>query len=58
MLGLACRLILDAIKAAAVDSFSTRSELRRALAALERWPQRDDVREVRHRLGVLSPDRA
>lgn len=50
---LACGLILATLDtAASVDSLTTRSELRRALPILGRWPGRDDVREVRHRLTV------
>ncbi|MBB5869405.1 hypothetical protein F4553_002784 [Allocatelliglobosispora scoriae] len=51
--GLACGLILSALDTAAtVDSLTTRSELRRALPTLARWPGRDDVREVTHRLAA------
>jgi hypothetical protein len=50
---LACRLILTTLDtAASVDSLTTRSELRRALPTLTRWPGRDDVREVRYRLAA------
>jgi Helix-turn-helix domain len=50
---LACGLILATVDtAASVDSLTTRSELRRALPTLDRWPGRDDVREVRHRLAA------
>lgn len=49
--GRACGLILATFEtAASVDSLTTRSELIRALPTLNRWPGRDDVREVRHRL--------
>jgi len=49
--GQACSLILAALDAeASVDSLTTRAELHRALPVLDRWPQRDDVIEVRHRL--------
>jgi hypothetical protein len=37
-----------------VDSLSTRVELRRALKPLDRWPGREDVAEVRHRIGALA----
>ncbi|WP_281899900.1 hypothetical protein [Phytohabitans aurantiacus] len=51
----ACQLILATLDGtAAVDSLSTRSELRRALPLLARWPHRDDVAEVRHRLAALG----
>jgi hypothetical protein len=57
--GLACGLILDTLDAAtAVDSLTTRSELGRAVPVLGRWPRRDDVNEVRHRLAVLGRTRA
>src|SRR5690606_20515854 len=49
----ACTLILATLDAsAAVDSLTTRSELRRALPLLARWPGRHDVAEVRHRLAA------
>lgn len=51
--GKACGLILATLDtAASVDSLTTRSELRRTLPALDQWPGRDDVREVRHRLAA------
>lgn len=51
----ACNLILATLNAnVAVDSLTTRSELRRTLPLLARWPNRDDVTEVRHRLTTLS----
>ena len=49
----ACRVAwetLDAIER--IDSQSARSELRRAVPALNRWHGRSDVQEVVHRLGV------
>jgi hypothetical protein len=49
----ACELTLQAFDAAqSVGSLSARSELRRALPVLGNWPNRSDVREVRHRLGA------
>lgn len=49
--GLSCGLILATLDTSAtVDSLTTRSELSRALPTLRRWPDRDDVREVTHRL--------
>jgi hypothetical protein len=50
----ACALALEALGTGqAVDSLSTRVELRRALAPLGRWPAREDVAEVRHRITAL-----
>jgi transcriptional regulator with XRE-family HTH domain len=47
----ACELVLQALDgAAAVGSQSARSELCRVLPALARWPGREDVTEIRHRL--------
>ncbi len=51
--GLACSLVLATLDTAAtVDSMTTRSELCRTLPTLARWPDRDDVREVMHRLAT------
>jgi hypothetical protein len=51
----ACGLILATLDAsAAMDSLTTRSELRRALPLLACWPGRDDVAEVSHRLATLG----
>jgi hypothetical protein len=51
----ACAAALDALDTGeAVDSFTTRTELRRSLDPLSRWPRRDDVREVRHRIAALA----
>lgn len=53
--GQACALILDTLDtAAAIDSLNARSQLRRTLPVLTRWPEREDVREVRHRLASLD----
>jgi hypothetical protein len=50
----ACALALTALGTGdAVDSLSTRVELRRALAPLNRWPTREDVTEVRHQITNL-----
>jgi hypothetical protein len=51
----ACALALESLDAArAVDSLSTRNELRRTVTALARWPERDDVAEVRHQVAALA----
>jgi hypothetical protein len=51
----ACALALAALSTGdAVDSLSTRVELRRALAPLNRWPARQDVTEVRHQITALA----
>lgn len=51
----ACELVLKALEE---DSFagsqSARSEVRRVLPVLDCWPNRSDVREVRHRLGQVG----
>ena len=53
--GLACDLILNVLdEVTTVDSQTTRSELRRVLPVLARWPGRNDVGEVRHRLDDLG----
>ncbi|MBO3736705.1 helix-turn-helix domain-containing protein [Actinoplanes flavus] len=49
--GLACQLILNVLDTTStIPSRTTITELRRALPVLARWPDRDDVREVTHRL--------
>ncbi len=51
----ACALALEALETGQVlDSWTTRIELRRALAPLGRWPAREDVAEVRHRITALA----
>ncbi len=51
----ACALALAALETGqALDSWTTRIELRRALAPLGRWPGREDVAEVRHRVTALG----
>jgi hypothetical protein len=51
----ACALALEALDTGhALDSATTRVELRRAMAPLERWPARSDVAEVRHRITTLA----
>jgi hypothetical protein len=51
----ACALALDALDAGEVlDSLTTRVELRRTLTPLGRWPGREDVAEVRHRVTALA----
>jgi hypothetical protein len=51
----ACTLALAALSTGqALDSLSTRIELRRALRPLDRWPGRDDVAEVRHQITALA----
>jgi hypothetical protein len=51
----ACVLALDALDTGqAVDSLSARVELGRALVPLGRWPAREDVAEVRHRITALA----
>jgi Helix-turn-helix domain len=51
----ACALALAALGTGdAMDSLSTRVELRRALAPLNRWPTREDVTEVRHQITALA----
>jgi transcriptional regulator with XRE-family HTH domain len=51
----ACAAALEALGTGkVVDSLSTRVELRRALKPLDRWPGREDVAEVRHRIGALA----
>jgi transcriptional regulator with XRE-family HTH domain len=51
----ACALALDALDTGqALDSAMTRAELGRALAPLGRWPGREDVAEVRHRITTLA----
>jgi hypothetical protein len=53
--GRACELALAALDTAAVvDSLTTRMELGRVLAPLARWPGREDVAEVRHRISALA----
>jgi hypothetical protein len=53
--GRACALALDALNTGQVlDSMTTRTELHRALAPLNRWPGREDVAEVRHRINALT----
>jgi hypothetical protein len=52
---IACTMILAILDAnATVGSQTTRSELRRTLPLLARWPARDDVAEVRHRLTAVG----
>jgi Helix-turn-helix domain len=51
----ACTLAQQALDTGqALDSATTRVELRRALGPLTRWPERSDVAEVRHRITALS----
>jgi hypothetical protein len=51
----ACSLALEALDTGqALDSWTTRIELRRTLAPLGRWPAREDVAEVRHRITALA----
>jgi hypothetical protein len=51
----ACALAMGALDTGqALDSWTTRVELRRALAPLGRWPEREDVAEVRHRITTLA----
>jgi hypothetical protein len=51
--GQACSIILETLdRARVVDSWTTWSELHRAVPLLARWSTRDDVREVTHRLGA------
>jgi hypothetical protein len=51
----ACELALEAADSAAVvDSLTTRTELQRILPLLGRWPGREDVAEVRHRINALA----
>jgi hypothetical protein len=51
----ACTLALEALDTGqALDSATTRVELRRALGPLRRWPERSDVAEVRHRITALG----
>jgi hypothetical protein len=51
----ACALALEALDTGqAVGSMTTRVELRRTLAPLSRWPAREDVAEVRHRITTLA----
>jgi hypothetical protein len=51
----ACALALEALDTGqALDSATTRVELRRALGPLGRWPEREDVAEVRHRITALA----
>jgi Helix-turn-helix domain len=51
----ACALALAALSTGqALDSLSTRIELRRTLRPLDRWPGRDDVAEVRHQITALA----
>jgi hypothetical protein len=53
--GQACALALQAVDTGqALDSHNTLVELRRALAPLGRWPGREDVAEVRHRITALG----
>jgi hypothetical protein len=50
----ACSLALEALGTGqALDSWTTRIELSRVLAPLNRWPAREDVAEVRHRITTL-----
>jgi hypothetical protein len=50
----ACALALEALDTGqALDSAMTRAELGRALVPLGRWPAREDVAEVRHRITAL-----
>jgi transcriptional regulator with XRE-family HTH domain len=51
----ACALALQAVDTGqALDSRNTRVELRRTLKPLDRWPGREDVAEVRHRITTLG----
>jgi hypothetical protein len=51
----ACSLAQQALDTGqALDSATTRVELRRALGPLRRWPEREDVAEVRHRITALA----
>jgi hypothetical protein len=51
----ACALAQQALDTGqALDSATTRVELRRALGPLRRWPGREDVAEVRHRITTLA----
>jgi transcriptional regulator with XRE-family HTH domain len=51
----ACTLALEALNTGqALDSATTRVELRRTLGPLRRWPERQDVAEVRHRITTLG----
>jgi Helix-turn-helix domain len=51
----ACALAQQALDTGqALDSATTRVELRRALGPLGRWPGREDVAEVRHRITALA----
>jgi transcriptional regulator with XRE-family HTH domain len=51
----ACALALDALSSGQVlDSSAARVEMRRALVPLNRWPGREDVAEVRHRVTTLA----
>jgi hypothetical protein len=51
----ACALALEALgTGGAVDSLSTRTELRRMLPPLDRWPARQDVAEVRNQITALG----
>jgi hypothetical protein len=51
----ACALAVESLGTAqALDSLSARTELRRMLPPLNRWPSRQDVAEVRHRINALS----
>jgi hypothetical protein len=51
----ACALALSALDSGhAPNSWTTRIELRRALVPLGRWPGREDVAEVRHRVTTLA----
>jgi transcriptional regulator with XRE-family HTH domain len=50
----ACVLAVEALDTGQVlDSWTTRIELRRTLKPLARWPGREDVTEVRHRVTAL-----
>jgi hypothetical protein len=51
----ACALAIEALETGqALDSWTTRTELHRALAPLRRWPAREDVTDVRHRITALT----
>jgi hypothetical protein len=51
----ACVLAVEALDTGQVlDSWTTRIELRRTLKPLARWPGREDVAEVRHRITTLG----
>jgi hypothetical protein len=51
----ACALALEALDTGqALASMTTRVELRRTLTPLNRWPGREDVAEVRHRVTALT----